>query len=78
MDTQWKRLNQVFQDVFEDDAINVDESTTAADIEDWDSMKHVSLMLAVEREFQLRFSASEIAQLASVGELMELVKEKST
>ena len=78
MDNQWTRLNQVFQDIFEDDELQVNESTTAADVEDWDSMKHVSLMLAVEREFKLRFTASEIAGLASVGELMSLIQSKSS
>ncbi len=78
MDEQWERLTQVFQDIFEDDALQVSESTTAADVEDWDSMKHVSLMLAVEREFQLRFTASEIAALASVGELISLIQSKSS
>ena len=78
MDNQWTRLNQVFRDIFEDDELQVHESTTAADVEDWDSMKHVSLMLAVEREFQLRFTASEIAGLASVGELISLIQSKSS
>ena len=78
MDTQWTRLNQVFQDIFEDDDIQVNENTTAADIEEWDSMKHVSLMLAVEREFSIRFSASEIAKLATVGELVDLINSKAT
>ena len=76
MESRWARLNQVFQDIFEDEDILVTEITTAADIEEWDSMKHVSLMLAVEREFEIRFSASEISALGSVGELMSLITAK--
>ena len=49
------RLNEVFRDVFGDDSITVNESTTSADIDDWDSIEHINLVGAVEQEFGLRF-----------------------
>jgi acyl carrier protein len=67
------RLTSVIRQVFDDDGINVRPETTAADIEGWDSINHVNLVLAVEREFKIRLSSSGIAGLKNVGELARLV-----
>ena len=53
--TIYTRLNKVFRDVFDDDSINVTPKTTAKDIEDWDSLEHITLISAVEREFKMKF-----------------------
>ena len=55
MDTReiYTRLDRVFQDVFDDDSIHVSANTTANDIEDWDSLEHITLISAVEREFRM-------------------------
>lgn len=50
-----ERLDDVFRDVFDDDTLEVDENTTADDIEDWDSIEHITLIGAVEDEFKMRF-----------------------
>ena len=57
MDTReiFERLDRVFQDVFDDDTIHVTPKTTADDIEDWDSLEHITLISAVEREFRMKF-----------------------
>ena len=49
------RLNEVFRDVFDDDSIVVKPATTADDIEDWDSLEHITLISAVEKEFGMKF-----------------------
>ena len=49
-------LNEVFQDVFDDESITVNEETTADDIEDWDSLEHINLIAAVEQEFGMKFT----------------------
>jgi acyl carrier protein len=67
------RVNQVFQDVFNDDEISVTPATTAQDIEGWDSLMHVSLMVNIEKAFGIRFSSSEVASLKNVGELVHLI-----
>ena len=54
-----ERLNRVFRDVFDDDSISVNENTTSADIEDWDSIEHINLIAAVENEFGIRFKMRE-------------------
>ena len=56
-----ERLNDVFRDVFDDDTLEVDENTTADDIEDWDSIEHITLIGAVEDEFKMRFKMGEVS-----------------
>jgi len=69
-------LNDVFRRVFDDDALQVDRDTTAKDVENWDSLMHVKLVLAVEREFGVRFTSGDVASLKNVGELVDLVDGK--
>lgn len=67
------RLNEVFQDVFDDDSITVNENTVAADIEDWDSLSHITLISAVEDEFRMKFSMKEVVEMKNVGEMAAIV-----
>ena len=75
-----KRLNAVFCDVFSDDSIVISETTTAADIEDWDSLGHIALFLAVEKEFGIRFSTGEVAETKkpgqNVGTFLKMIQGK--
>ena len=71
-----ERLNQVFQYVFEDDEICITRATTAEDVQDWDSVKHVTLMVTVEKTFGIIFTSSQVAGLKNVGELVDLVEAK--
>lgn len=70
------RVQQVFRDVFDDDDLVVAEHTTARDIPDWDSLTHVTLIVALERAFGIRFDAAEISSPANVGELVAIVEAK--
>jgi acyl carrier protein len=67
------RLQEVFREVFDNDELVISRQTTAADIDDWDSINHVNLVLAVERAFKVRLSSSGIANLKNVGELVDLL-----
>ena len=67
------RLQKVFREVFDNDELVISRQTTAADVDDWDSINHVNLVLAVEREFKVRLSSSGIANLKNVGELADLL-----
>ena len=51
----YEQLNEVFQDVFDDEDIIVNDETTAEDIEDWDSLEHINLIVAVEKKFSIKF-----------------------
>ncbi|MEP6730567.1 MAG: acyl carrier protein [bacterium] len=72
------KLTEVFRDVFDDDALEVHSAMTAEDVDGWDSLTHVRLMLSVERAFAVRFTASEIGKLKTVGDLIELIARKTT
>jgi acyl carrier protein len=69
------KLTDVFVGVFDDDDISLSEETTAKDIDGWDSLSHIRLMLSVERAFGMKFSATEIGKLKNVGHLMELIRQ---
>jgi acyl carrier protein len=70
------RLNEVFRDVFGDSSLNVNENTTSADIEDWDSLEHINLIAAVENEFGLRFKMREVSGMKNVGEMIAIIAER--
>ena len=70
------RLNEVFRDVFGDDSINVNETTTSADIEDWDSIEHINLIAAVEDEFKMHFKMREVSGMKDVGEMISIICER--
>lgn len=72
----YERLNEVFRDVFDDDEITVNDATTAADIEDWDSMEHINLVVAVEKAFDIKFSMGEVNNFKNVGEMVNIIMEK--
>jgi acyl carrier protein len=76
-DTILKQLNEIFIDVFDDDEINIEMGTSAEDIDEWDSVMHISLILEIENVFSVKFSSSEIAALKNVGDLANLVGGKS-
>jgi len=69
-------LNEVFQDVFDDEDIMVTESTTADDIEDWDSLEHINLIVAVERHFRMKFSMGEVTSMKNVGAMADIIAER--
>ena len=70
------RLNDVFRDVFDDDSLTVTAATTAADIEDWDSLSHITLESAVEDEFRMKFSMKEVVEMKNVGEMAAIVEAR--
>ena len=69
----YRELREIFCDVFDRDEIELTPSTTADDIEGWDSLAHLRIMMSVERAFQVRFSAAEVAALRNVGDLAEMI-----
>lgn len=71
-----QELTGVFQTVFEDDEIELSRETTANDIEGWDSLSHVTMLMAVEDHFDVEFAQWEVMNLPDVGALMDLVEKK--
>jgi acyl carrier protein len=77
MEDIYRRLTAIFHDVFEDDSIVLTPDLTAADVPDWDSLSHIRLVLAVQKEFGAKFSAAQTAGLKNVGDLAELIRAKT-
>ena len=69
-------LNEVFRDVFDDEDITVNAETTSEDIEDWDSLEHINLIVAVEKKFGMKFSMGEVTTMKNVGEMAEIIKSR--
>jgi acyl carrier protein len=76
MNDTWKKnalgkIETIFRDHFLDDSLRVGETTTPADIEEWDSLAHINLLAAVESEFGVRFSADDMAGIDSVASMLQ-------
>lgn len=71
-------LNEIFQDVFDDEDIVVDAGTNSDTIEDWDSLEHINLVVAIEKAFGLKFSMDEVTGMKNVGEMVEIIKARGT
>ncbi|MCR5186223.1 MAG: acyl carrier protein [Clostridia bacterium] len=69
-------LNEVFRDVFDDETITVGENTTSNDIEDWDSLEHINLIVAVEKKFGMKFSMGEVTAMKNVGEMADIISSR--
>ena len=74
------RIRLIMSDVFDVDlnAGEITENTTAKDIEEWDSLSHIRLVVSVERKFGVKFSNSEIESLKTVGDLVSLLQAKTS
>jgi acyl carrier protein len=70
-------IQQVGRRVFGDPSIRLTESSTAADVDGWDSLSHVSFILGIEKHFRIKISVKEAVGLANVGELVDLVQRKA-
>jgi acyl carrier protein len=73
----YERLTEIFRDVFVRDDIALQPHTTAVDVEGWDSMKQIDIVLATEERFKVTFTAREIDGLSKVGDLVELVMKRA-
>ena len=73
----FKGLDEVFQEVFDDETIHVTDSTTADDIEDWDSLEHINLVVAIENHFNVKFNMGEVTAFKNVGEMVDKIIEKT-
>ena len=69
----YEKLNEVFRDVFDDEEIVVNDSTTSSDIEDWDSLEHINLVSAVEQAFGIKFSMGQVVTMKNVGEMVDII-----
>jgi acyl carrier protein len=73
----YARLTEIFEDVFDEDSIKVGPQLSAKDVDGWDSLTHIRLILTVEKAFKIKFSTPEIGKLENVGDLVALIKARA-
>lgn len=70
------RVTEIFKDVLDNDTIVLFRETTADDVEGWDSLSHITIIVAIEKEFKIKFNLMELKPLKNVGELLDIVQLK--
>jgi acyl carrier protein len=70
------RLTIIFHDILEDETLQLRPEMTANDVENWDSLSHINLIVAIEKEFRIRFTTGEVSGLKNVGEMEALIVSK--
>lgn len=75
-DALYEKLTPIFHEVFDDDTLKPHPAMTAAEVENWDSLSNIRLIVEIERRFDVNFSTAEITGLANVGELVALIQRK--
>jgi acyl carrier protein len=73
----YARLTEIFQDVFDEDSIQLTSELSAKDVDGWDSLAHIRLILTVEKAFKIKFSTSEIGKLENVGDLVAFIRARA-
>ena len=69
-------VQDIFRDIFDDDNMVIEDKTNSDDIEEWDSLNHINLVSAIEKEFEIRFALRELMALKDVGSMIDLMVEK--
>ena len=71
-----KQVQDIFRDVLDEEDLEIDFETTAEDIDEWDSLNHIQLVVSIEKHFNIRFTSSEIQGFKNVGEMCEGILKK--
>ena len=71
-----KTINEIFIEVLDDDTVVLTEETSANDVDEWDSLNHIQLVVAIEKRFKIRFASQEILSWKNVGEMVGSVHSK--
>ena len=71
----YSQLTEIFRDIFDDEDIVLTDATTAEDIEDWDSLEQINLLVAIEKNFNIKFQLAQVSSLENVGAMATLVME---
>jgi acyl carrier protein len=77
-DETLSRLTRVFYEIFDDESIILSNEMAAKDLEEWDSLNHITLVLAVEKEFGVLLNAAEVGTLENVGQMLDLLVARAS
>ena len=69
-------LQEIFRTVFDDSTLSITDNTTSSDIEDWDSLEQINLIVGIEKKFNIKFKLEEVTGLANVGAMIDLISSK--
>lgn len=69
-------VNRIFRDIFDDETLVVGDMTSADDIEDWDSLEQINILVAMEKKFNIKFAVSDVEGLEDVGQTIDLIERK--
>jgi acyl carrier protein len=72
----FEKVQEIFRDIFDDQNLVIGDSTNASDIDDWDSLNQINLIVAFEKEFKVKFNFLELSHLKNVGEMVDLTMHK--
>ena len=72
----FKNLNEIFQEVFDDEEKEVNETTTSKDVDNWDSLEHINLIVSVEKKFGIKFNMGEVTTMRNVGEMADIILKR--
>ena len=70
------KVQEIFRDVFDDEDLTISDATNSDEIEDWDSLEHISLIISMEKAFSMKFDIKEVNKLENVGEMIDLILRK--
>ncbi len=71
-----EKLIEIAREIFDDEELELNDDTIAADVDGWDSLRHLSLMNEIENEFEIKFEMKEVQGLNNVGELVDVIMER--
>ena len=69
-------VQDIFRDIFDEEDMVIEDKTSSDDVEEWDSLNHINLVSAIEKEFEIRFALGELTALKDVGSMIDLMMEK--
>ena len=72
----FEKVQEIFRDVFDDEELMISDATNSDEIDDWDSLEHISLIISMEKEFSMKFDIKEVNKLENVGEMIDLILRK--
>ena len=76
MDNIKESVQEIFRDIFDESELTISENTTSDDIDEWDSLNHINIVSAIEKQYKIKFALGELQSMKNVGEMLHLISKK--